>query len=44
MARFIGRPRVRVADSDRASMDRVLFALFDHENQNQGVSTALLMT
>src|SRR5215470_8407907 len=30
--------------SDRTSMDRILFAVFNHENQNQGVSTPLLMT
>jgi putative transposase len=30
--------------SDRASMDRILFAVFNHENQNQGVSTPLLLT
>ena len=30
--------------SDRTSMDRILFAVFHHENQNQGVSTPLLLT
>ena len=30
--------------SDRTSMDRILFAVFHHENQNQGVSTPLLRT
>lgn len=30
--------------SDRTSMDRMLFAVFNHENQNQGVSTPLLLT
>lgn len=25
--------------SDRTSIDRILFAVFNHENQNQGVST-----
>jgi len=30
--------------SDRTSMDRILFAVFHHENQNQGVSTSLLLT
>ena len=30
--------------SDRTSMDRILFAVFYHENQNQGVSTPLLLT
>lgn len=30
--------------SDRTSMDRVLFAVFNHENRNQGVSTPLLLT
>jgi transposase-like protein len=30
--------------SDRTSMDRVLFAVFHHENRNQGVSTPLLLT
>ena len=29
---------------DRTSMDRILFAVFNHENQNQGVSTPLLLT
>jgi hypothetical protein len=32
------------AFSDRTSMDRILFAVFNDENQNQGVSTALLLT
>jgi len=30
--------------SDRTSMDRILFAVFNHENQNQGVTTPLLLT
>jgi len=30
--------------SDQTSMDRILFAVFHHENQNQGVSTPLLLT
>jgi putative transposase len=30
--------------SDRTSMDRILFAVFHHENHNQGVSTPLLLT
>ena len=30
--------------SDRTSMDRILFAVFNHENQNQGGSTPLLLT
>jgi transposase-like protein len=30
--------------SDRTSMDRILFAVFHHENQTQGVSTPLLLT
>jgi transposase-like protein len=30
--------------SDRTSMDRILFAVFHHENQNQGVSSPLLLT
>ena len=30
--------------SDRTSMDRILFAVFNHENHNQGVSTPLLLT
>ena len=30
--------------SDRTSMDRILFAVFHHENQNQGLSTPLLLT
>jgi putative transposase len=30
--------------SDRTSMDRILFAVFSHENHNQGVSTPLLLT
>jgi len=25
--------------SDRTSMDRILFAVFNHENHNQGVGT-----
>ena len=30
--------------SDRTSMDRILFAVFNHENRNQGISTPLLLT
>jgi len=30
--------------SDRFSMDRFLFAVFKHENHNQGVGTPLLLT
>jgi putative transposase len=30
--------------SDRTSMDRILFAVFNHENHNQGVSSPLLLT
>jgi transposase-like protein len=30
--------------SDRTSMDRILFAVFNHENRNQGVRTPLLLT
>jgi transposase-like protein len=30
--------------SDRTSMDRILFAVFNHENQNQGLSTPLPLT
>jgi putative transposase len=30
--------------SDRTSMDRILFAVFNHENRNQGVNTPLLLT
>ena len=30
--------------SDRTSMDRILFAVFNHENRSQGVSTPLLLT
>ncbi len=30
--------------SDRTSMDRIRFAVFNHENRNQGVSTPLLPT
>ena len=30
--------------SDRTSMDRILFAVFNHENQTQGLSTPLLLT
>ncbi len=29
---------------DRTSMDRILFAVFIYENQNQGVSTPFLLT
>ena len=30
--------------SDKTSMDRILYAVFTHENRNQGVSTPLLLT
>jgi putative transposase len=30
--------------SDRTSMDRILFAVFDHENRNQGVPTLFSLT
>lgn len=30
--------------SDRTSMDRILYAVFTHENRNQGVSTPFLLT
>jgi len=30
--------------SDRTSMDRILFAVFNPENRNQGISTPLLLT
>ena len=30
--------------SDKTSMDRILFAVFAHENRNQGVSTPFLLT
>jgi putative transposase len=30
--------------ADRTSIDRILFAVFNHENRNQGVSTPLLLT
>ena len=30
--------------SDRTSMDRILYAVFTHENRNQGVSNPLLLT
>jgi transposase-like protein len=41
-----GRRRTRPMGvfSDRTSMDRILFAVFNHENRNQGVSTPLLLT
>ena len=29
---------------DRTSMDRILFAVFTHENKSQGLSTLFLMT
>jgi putative transposase len=38
------RTRPMGAFSDRTSMDRILFAVFNHENRNQGVSTPLLLT
>jgi putative transposase len=30
--------------SDKTSMDRILYAVFTHENRNQGISTPLLLT
>ncbi len=30
--------------SDRTSMDRILFAVFSHENRNQGVSAPVPLT
>ena len=30
--------------SDRTSMDRILFAVFTHENRNQGINTPFLLT
>ena len=30
--------------ADQTSMDRILFAVFNHENRNQGLSTPLLLT
>ena len=30
--------------SDRTSMDRILFAVFSHENRNQGINSPFLMT
>jgi len=30
--------------SDRTSMDRILYAIFTHENRNQGVSTPFALT
>ena len=30
--------------SERTSMDRILFAVFNHENRNQDLSTLLLLT
>jgi hypothetical protein len=29
---------------DKTSMDRILFAVFTHENKSQGVSTPFLLT
>ena len=29
---------------DKTSMDRILFAVFTHENQNQGVPTLFSLT
>ncbi len=29
---------------DKTSMDRILFAVFTHENKSQGVSTLFLLT
>jgi len=41
-----GRRRTRPMGvfSDRTSIDRILFAVFHHENRNQGVSSPLLLT
>ncbi len=36
------RTRPMGAFSDKASMDRILFAVFSHENQNQGTGTSCL--
>jgi len=30
--------------SDRTSMDRILFTVFNHETRNQGISIPLLLT
>ncbi len=30
--------------ADRTSIERILFAVFTHENRNQGVSTPFLLT
>ena len=38
------RTRPMGVSSERTSMDRILFAVFHHENQNQGVSTPLPLT
>jgi transposase-like protein len=38
------RTRPRGVFSDRTSIDRILFVVFNHENRNQGVSTPLLLT
>jgi transposase-like protein len=40
------RRRNRPMDTfqDKTSMDRILFAVFTHENKSQGVSTPFLLT
>ena len=38
------RTRTMGVFSDRTSMDRILFVVFNHENQTQGVSNPLLLT
>jgi hypothetical protein len=41
---FCARTRPMGVFSDRTSIDRIHFAVFNHENRNQGVSTPLLLT
>jgi hypothetical protein len=43
-AKSDGGPNQWGVFSDRTSMNRILFAVFNHENRNQGVSSALLLT
>ena len=38
------RPRPMGTFQDRTSMDRILFAVFTHENKMQGISTPFLLT
>ncbi len=38
------RTRPMAVFSDKTSMDRILFAVFSHENRNQGVSTPFPLT